>query len=389
MNGRIYLDHNASAPLRPAAGEAVLTALEVIGNASSVHHEGRQARRLVENARRNIAAAVGARAEQVILTSGASEAAAHVLSPILRRNGETIPVSRLYASAIEHPCVLAGGRFPAAALTLLPVSEAGVVDLNALETALAGHDPSVGGAMVAVMLANNETGIVQPVERIAEITRRHNAYLVVDAVQALGRLPVDIAALGADFLLLSSHKLGGPKGAGAVVLGDAGLSPAPLITGGGQENFHRAGTENLAAIAGFAAASCEIDEDLAAATEIAAVRDSIEQGIDTICKDAGNKAGEPVFFGRKAPRLVNTSCFAVPGIRAETALIALDLAGIAVSAGSACSSGKVNKSHVLSAMGIDDLLAGCALRISIGPETPGHHAERFLGTFKDIVGRAG
>ena len=386
---RAYLDHNASAPMGVEARAAMVAALETAGNASSVHAEGRAARAIVEKARRQLAEAVGVSAGQVIFNSGASEAAAHALSPVLRAGGAEIPVSRLYVGATEHACVLAGGRFAPEAIETLPVDATGMLDLAALKDALAGHDNAAGSPMVAVQLANNETGVIQPMEKIAELVHAHDGFLVVDAVQALGRVPLSVPELGAHFVLLSSHKIGGPQGAGALILGNGTISPVPLIRGGGQESFNRAGTENVAAIAGFGAAAEIAAQTAGEMGAIAALRDSIETGITTICGEAGNKAGEPVFFGRDAAggRLANTSCFAVPGIRAETALISLDLAGVAVSSGSACSSGKVKKSHVLEAMGADDELAACALRVSAGPQSTGRDAEAFLGAFRNIVSR--
>ena len=386
---RAYLDHNASAPMGVEARAAMAAALETAGNASSVHAEGRAVRAIVEKARRQVAEAVGVAAGQVIFTSGASEAAAHALSPVLRAGGTEIPVSRLYAGATEHACVLAGGRFAPKAVETLPVDATGMLDVAALRDALAGHDNASGSPMVAVQLANNETGVIQPMEKIAELVHAHDGFLVVDAVQALGRIPLSVPQLGAHFVLFSSHKIGGPQGAGALILGNGTISPVPLIRGGGQESFNRAGTENVAAIAGFGAAAAVAAQSAGEMGAIAMLRDSIETGITTICGEAGNKAGAPVFFGRDAAggRLANTSCFAVPGIKAETALISLDLAGIAVSSGSACSSGKVKKSHVLEAMGVDDELAACALRVSAGSQTTGSDAEAFLGAFRNIVTR--
>jgi cysteine desulfurase len=386
-NSRIYLDYNASAPLLPPARTAMLEALDSTGNASSVHREGRANRKLLEKARTTLGNAIGAGPNQIVFTSGASEAAAHALSPVIRAGGRAVEVSRLYVTAVEHPCVLSGGRFDRNHIDIVPVGPSGLVDLEVLEKTLAGHDHSLGAPMVAVMLANNETGILQPIEEIAALVHGCNGFLVVDAVQAFGRVEFDITRMGAHFVILSSHKIGGPKGAGALAFGNASISPEVLIRGGGQENFQRAGTENVPAIAGFAAAASEIGKNIAKSGEIAALRDSIEAGVVTICDAAGNKAGKPVFFGSGGERLPNTSCFAVPGVKAETALISLDLAGIAVSSGSACSSGKVKKSHVLEAMGIDDKLAACALRVSAGPSTTSKDAEAFLGAFKHIVNR--
>ena len=384
---RIYLDYNASAPLLPCARAAVIAALDAVGNPSSVHFEGRASRKILEAARNQLGATLNAKGNQIVFTSGASEAANHALSPVVRAGGREIRVSRLYVSAIEHPCVLAGGRFAREQLSFLSVTEAGLVDLAALEDTLKNHDHAGGAPMVAVMLANNETGALQPIAAIADLVHAHNGFLVVDAVQAFGKVDLDITALSAHFVIVSSHKIGGPKGAGALVFGDASISPQPMILGGGQENFQRGGTENIAAIAGFGAAAAEISAQSANMGEMRRLRDSIEADLGTICAEAGNKVGEPVFFSRGAERLPNTSCFAVPGVKAETALISLDLAGIAVSSGSACSSGKVKKSHVLSAMGVDDDLAACALRVSTGISTTREDTEKFLGAFKNIVSR--
>ncbi len=384
---RTYLDYNASAPLLPGARDAMVEALDLVGNPSSVHFEGRAARKTLEAARTKLAESLSVSGNQIVFTSGASEAATHALSPIVRAGGREVAVSKLYISAVEHPCVLAGGRFLKDAIHILPVTEAGIVDLNALEDALKHHDHTSGAPMVAVMLANNETGTLQPIPEISELVHSHDGFLMVDAVQAFGKIDLSIAAMAAHFIILSSHKIGGPKGAGALVFGDASISPQPMVLGGGQENFQRGGTENIASIAGFGAAASEIVDKNADNPENSKFRDSIEKGVSIICAEAGNKAGAPVFFAGASDRLPNTSCFAVPGVKAETALISLDLAGIAVSSGSACSSGKVRKSHVLDAMGVDDDLAACALRVSTGPSTTSEDTERFLGAFRNIVSR--
>lgn len=384
---RIYLDYNASAPLLPSAREAMIAALDATGNPSSVHFEGRASLKIIEKARSQLGKAVGAKGNQIVFTSGASEAANQALSPIVRTAGREVPVSKLYVSAIEHPCVLAGGRFAKEQISFLKVTEAGIIDVAELENTLLAHDQTSGAPMVAVMLANNETGIIQPISAIADLVHAHNGFLVVDAVQALSKIAFDASTLAAHFVIVSSHKIGGPKGAGALIFGDASISPQPMILGGGQENFQRGGTENIAAIAGFGAAAAEISSQTTKIDQMTRLRDSIEAGVGTICAEAGNKAGEPVFFCRGENRLPNTSCFAVPGVKAETALISLDLAGVAVSSGSACSSGKVKKSHVLAAMGVEDDLAACALRVSTGALTTNEDAEKFLGAFKAIVSR--
>ena len=381
---RLYFDYNASAPLGEAARAAMVETLDLDGNASSVHGEGRQLRRRIEAARQVLADHAGVAPKQVIFTSGASEAAAQMLSPMFRQAKGELAVSSLIVSAIEHPCVLSGGRFAPGSVRTLPVGADGVADLAALESLLAGLDGAAGVPLVALMLANNETGIVQPVAAAGEIVHRHGGLLLVDAVQGLGRLEIAPAMLGADFIMLSAHKAGGPKGVGAIVLGNAALAPMQLLRGGGQENFHRAGTENAAAIAGFGAAITALPPR-AKWQEISRLRDLLEAGLRSI--SIANGIAAPVIFGEKSQRLANTTCHAVAGIRAETALISLDLAGIAGSSGSACSSGKVKKSHVLAAMGVDTDLAACALRISLGPDSTHADVTRYLAAWKDIVAR--
>ncbi len=376
---RLYMDWNATAPLDPAARDAVLSALSLPGNASSVHREGRAARTLIEAARRDVAALVGTKPAHVIFTSGATEAANLVLTPAMRMGRAPLAIGHLYVSAIEHPALRSGGRFPADRVTEIPVTAAGVVDLDALTSLLAAHDPASGLPMVAVMLANNESGIVQPVADVAGIVRRLGGVFVVDAVQAAGRMPLSLEAIGCDFLILSSHKIGGPKGAGALVSAGEVMMPAPLMVGGGQEKGHRSGTENVAAIAGFgAAARIAADEIEARNAAIAARRDHIEAGMRRLAPDV-------VIYGVDGPRLPNTSFFTLPGLPAETGQIAFDLEGVALSAGSACSSGKVGESHVLVAMG-QDARRG-ALRLSIGATTSDADAERFLAVFERIASR--
>lgn len=376
---RTYLDWNATAPLLPAARDAFVAALDLVGNPSSVHGEGRALRMLVEAARRDVAALVNAAPAHVIFTSGATEAANLVLTPNYRMGRTPLTIGHLYASEIEHPAIREGGRFAREAVTSIPVTPAGVVDLDALETLLQNHDKASGLPMVAVMLANNETGIVQPVKSVAEIVRRHGGLLVVDAVQAVGRMPVDIEALDADFLILSSHKLGGPKGAGALVSRGEVLMPVPLIRGGGQEKGHRSGTENPAALAGFAAAArSAADEPAARNSRIAGLRDALEVGMRAATNDV-------IIHGAEVERVANTSFFSLPGLKSETGQIAFDLEGIALSAGSACSSGKVGQSHVLTAMGFDAALGG--LRVSLGPGSTMTDVERFLAAFSRVVSR--
>jgi len=374
---RAYLDYNASAPLLEAARSAVVAALGA-ANPSSVHAEGRAARRLVEDARRDVAALVNARPAHVVFTSGATEAAVTLLSPDWQMGRGAVRMSRLYVSEADHPCVLNGGRFPAGQVTRIGVDRNGIADLAALSDALARHDKTDGLPLVAIHAANNETGVIQPVDRIAEIVKAAGGVLVIDAVQAVGRIPIDMSAGYADYLILSSHKIGGPKGVGAIVAAADLMMPKPLINGGGQEKGHRGGTENLAAIAGFGAAARQALADLRDIDLVARRRDGIEALVKSLAADAE-------IFGNGAPRLANTTFFAIPGVKAETAQIAFDLAGVALSAGSACSSGKVGPSHVLKAMGFGDSLG--ALRVSIGHATSAEDVELFRKALAGIAAR--
>jgi cysteine desulfurase len=374
---RSYLDHNATSPLRPEAAAAMARVLGLAGNASSVHAEGRAARAAIEAAREQVAALVGADARHVIFTSGGTEAANTVLSPAFRRAGEEGASALLLVGAAEHPCVLDGHRFPAAAAERIPVRPDGVVDLAWLAARL---ERAEGRTLVSVQAANNETGILQPVAEAAALVRARGGLIHTDAVQAAGRVPVDLAALGVDALTLSAHKLGGPKGAGAIVLASDRIEIADrLLRGGGQERGYRAGTENVAAIAGFGAAAEAVRLGLAQETaRIAALRVEAEAELRRIAADA-------VVFGADGPRLPNTFAFAVPGLRAETALIAFDLAGVALSSGSACSSGKVRRSHVLQAMGVEPALGEGAIRVSLGWNTTKEDVFRFAKACESVV----
>ena len=380
-----YLDHNASAPLLNEAKNAMLAAMDHVGNPSSVHRDGRRARKTIEDVRQTLANVANVEADQVIFTSGATEAAQTVLASRIRFGSSNITLSHLYISSIEHPCVLAGGRFRPDQITKFGVDKNGVVDLEELENVLALHDHSLGAPLVAVMLANNETGVIQPVREAAEIVRANGGYLCVDAVQAFGKVAVDFSDLGAHFVFISAHKIGGPKGIGAIIRMEKDLLPQPLIRGGGQENMTRAGTENVVAIAGFGAAVSKVTADLGERRQIGLMRDRIEFDLEEISRRQSNKVPLPVFFGNSQPRLDNTSCFAVDGIKAETALIALDLEGISVSSGSACSSGRVNQSHVLGAMGVAPELAECTLRVSIGHHTTNEETRHFLNVWQNII----
>jgi cysteine desulfurase len=348
MPTNAYFDWNATAALRPEAKAAVEAALDTTGNPSSVHASGRAARRLVEDAREKVAALIGATPREVVFTSGGTEANVLALSPAL---GETLLVS-----TIEHPSVRSGGRF--AVVEDAPATAAGVIDLMVLESLLKGRTRP----LVSLMLANNETGVIQPVAEAASLVHAAGGCLHVDAVQGPGRIGCDFRTLAADLMTLSSHKIGGPQGVGALIVRD-GLTLDALVKGGGQERGMRAGTENVAGIAGFGAAADAVRLGFAAETaRMAALRGDLEAGIRAVAPKA-------VIFGAEAPRLPNTTLFSVPGMKAETAVIAFDLAGIAVSSGSACSSGKVAPSHVLAAMEVAPELARGAIRVSLGYAT--------------------
>ncbi len=372
MKSRTYLDYNATAPLRPVARAAMVAALGEVGNASSVHAEGRAARARVERARSAVARLVGGDAKLVTFTSGGTEANNTVLTPDWRVGGKPVELSALLVGATEHPSVLAGGGFAPDEMRTIPVDGAGVVDLAALKAMFA----KVGRpALVSVMLANNETGAIQPVTELARIAHEAGALVHCDAIQAAGRCPVDIGALGVDVLTLSAHKIGGPQGAGAIVRASEDITFAPLLTGGGQERRTRAGTENVAAIAGFGAAAEAALADLDKARQWQGWRDRLAEIV-------GPRA---TVFSAGVVRLPQTLCFAMPGVPAETLVIAMDLAGVAVSSGSACSSGKVAPSHVLAAMGVPADLAKCAIRLSLGWELAENDLDSFATAWKAVL----
>lgn len=375
---RIYLDHNASAPLGASARAAMVEALGATGNASSVHGEGRSAHGRIATARRDLAASTGADVRNIVFTSGGTEANASVLTADVSRDRQKHAASRLFLSAVEHASVMSGGRFSPDLCTLIPVDDAGRIDLDQLRTLLDAEIAAGGVPFVSVMAANNETGVLQPLTTIGDMVREAEGYFHVDAVQALGRLPIDIASWQADVITVSSHKIGGPQGAGAIVYRSDAVRCAPLINGGGQENRRRAGTENVAAIAGFGAACSDVAAKIADQARLRALRDWMEGELLHICP-------ETVIFGQDAERLANTSNFAVPGMPAETTLIGCDLAGAAVSSGSACSSGKVSSSHVLAAMKVPTDLARCAIRVSLGRESVKEDAERFVEIWRSLV----
>ncbi len=374
---RAYLDYNASAPLLSEARAAMLAVLDASANPSSVHGEGRNARRIVEDARREVAALVNTKPDHVVFTSGATEAASTLLTPEWRMGRGDIRMSKLYVSAADHPCLLGGGRFSHERVLRIGVDANGLCDLSALAAALAAHDRDEGLPLVAIHLANNETGVIQPVREIGEIVKSAGGVLVLDAVQAAGRIPLDLAGGLADYIILSAHKIGGPSGVGAFVAASDLMMPKPLVTGGGQEKGHRAGTENLAGIAGFGAAAEVARTALSDAGELAAMRDRVEETVLSLAPDAE-------IFGRGAERLANTTFFAIPGLKAETAQIGFDLAGVALSAGSACSSGRVGPSHVLKAMGFDN---DGALRVSIGRGTMAKDIDLFAKALTQMLAR--
>ena len=374
MPDRIYLDWNATTPLRDEARRAMALALDLPGNASSVHAEGREARKWIEGARAAVASAIGAAPRNVIFTSGGTEANALALVPSLRR-GAGPAVERLVVSAIEHASVLAGGRFSQSQIETVRVTPAGVVDLDHLHQLLRDRPP----ALVSIMLANNETGAIQPIAAVAGIVHEASGLLHVDAIQAFGKLPMDMAALGADLLTLSAHKIGGPKGVGALVLAEGLSGLEPLLRGGGQELSRRAGTENVAGIAAFGAATAAAMTGLAADSQrLEGLRARLEKGL--------RQTDAAIIFADSAQRLPNTTLFTVPGLRAETAVIGFDLAGIAVSSGSACSSGKVQPSHVLEAMGFDPDIAQGAVRLSMGWSTRDADIDRCLEAWRRLSG---
>jgi cysteine desulfurase len=374
MPDRIYLDWNATTPLRPEARAAMAAVWELCGNPSSVHAEGRRARRLVEDARAIIVGAVGALPRNLVFTSGGTEANALALTPGLRSAGGR-PVERLLISAIEHASVLAGGRFSTEAIGKIKSTRSGVVDLDHLRDLLGSGPP----ALVSIMAANNETGALQPLAEAAGLVHAAGGLMHVDAIQAFGKIHLNINDMGADLVSLSAHKLGGPKGVGALVLADGLMGLEPLLRGGGQELSRRAGTENVAGIAGFgAAAGAAMNALEGDAKRLENLRNRLESGL--------RETAGMIVFADDAPRLPNTTLFTVPGMRAETAVIGFDLAGIAVSSGSACSSGKVQPSHVLEAMGFGPKLAQGAVRLSLGWSTSQLEIDCCLEAWRKLAG---
>jgi len=359
-----YLDWNATAPVRPEAAAAVAHALTIAGNASSIHRAGRAARHLLEGARACVASLVGARPDEVVFTAGGTEANALALRAFSDR--------RILASAIEHDSVLAN----APGAVRVPVTRDGLVDLSALEQLLAADNRP---AMVSLMFANNETGAIQPIAEAAQIAHRHGALIHCDGVQGAGRQPLDMRRLGCTLMTLSAHKLGGPTGVGALVVA-GGWDIVPLIRGGGQERGRRAGTENVPGIAGFGAAASAATADAATWATVGMLRVQAEDRLAAIAPDA-------VIYAAAAPRLPNTICISMPGVPAATQVMALDLAGVMVSAGAACSSGKVRRSHVLDAMGVPEREAECAIRISLGWSTTAAEIDHLVDAWGALYAR--
>ena len=377
MSARSYLDWNATAPMREEAKAAFTAAVSRVGNPSSVHAEGRAARALIETAREQVAALVGAQPGNVVFTASGTEANMLALTPAIETADNKGPRSRLFLSAIEHVSVRAGGRFPREGIEELLVRADGRLDLAALAAAIAGTPRP----LVSLMLANNETGIVQPVAEAGAIVHAAGGLIHVDAVQAAGRIPCDITALGADLLTLSAHKIGGAKGSGALIRAREDIHfTEPLVRGGGQERGLRAGTENVPGIAAFGAAAAAARVGRAGeAAHMSRLRNELEVGLLAVTPDA------TVFGHETVERLPNTTLFTVAGVKAETAVIAFDLEGVAVSSGAACSSGKVQPSHVLAAMGVSAPLQRGALRVSLGWNSTEADVEKFLGAWRKLA----
>lgn len=366
----IYLDYNATAPIHREVIDVVTSIMSTVGNASSVHAAGREARRHIDTARDEVAALVGALAENVIFTSGGTEAN----NLALRGFGDR----RLIVSSVEHGAILAPAMLTDPGVEIIPVDGDGMIDLPALEAALARADKP---ALVSIMLANNETGAVQPLSEIARLAHAHDALVHTDAVQAAGKIPLDINALGVDMLTLSAHKLGGPQGVGALILREDRLVTAQVV-GGGQERGRRSGTENVAGIAGFGEAARVARSHLPSYQRLAALRDDLERRVKAVAP--GVKV-----LSEGIDRLPNTSCLTMPGVKSETQVMLFDLAGIAISAGSACSSGKVTASHVLEAMGMPEDEGMTAIRVSLGWHTTSADIDRFVDVWSDIYNRNG
>ena len=364
MANSIYLDYNATAPLRPGVKETLLNALDMTGNASSIHNCGRKARKLVEDAREDIAHLTGGSAEKVIFNSGATEGNNSIIKAYNKQG--------ILISAIEHPCILELNNHG----EMIRVTEDGVIDLNHFQD-MVGRPPPP--AIVSVMMVNNETGVIQPIKEMIEICHMRGVKFHTDATQAVGRIPVNLFMLNADYMTISSHKIGGPQGVGALITTNDNIAPV-LLSGGGQEKNYRAGTENVAGIAGFGAAARHAKDNLEEFQKIRDLQDYLELNLKKIHEDI-------VIYGENVDRICNTTCFSVPGASAETMLIAFDLEKISLSSGSACSSGKVKESHVLRAMGASQEDMKGALRVSYGWNTTREEIDLFLEMAEKIIKR--
>lgn len=379
MTERIYLDHNATAPVRPEAMQALSDTLAATGNGSAVHSEGRATRGRIEAARAQVAALVGGEAGGVAFTAGGTEADTLALTPDYQRGGESLACDVLITSAVEHMAVLRGHRFPVDRVEVLPVDARGRVSLDALEAVLEAHAAEGRRALVSLMLANNETGVIQPVAEAARLVHARDGLIHTDAVQAAGRIRADMGELGVDLMSISAHKIGGAPGSGALIMADPDLRPAPVFAGGGQERGRRAGSENAPSIVAFGVAAESARRSLDGEVErIGGLRERLESALRS-------EFPELVLLVGDVDRLPNTSCFALPGVASETFVIALDLAGLAVSAGAACSSGKVGPSHVLAAMGVSERIARSAIRLSFGWSSREEDVERALGVFRRVL----
>lgn len=369
MSRSVYLDYNATAPIRTSVIEFMSSVMQEVGNPSSVHTAGRKARKVVEEARSKVAALVNARVRDVTFCSGGTEAN----NAVIRGTG----AASIIISATEHDCGLAAAKLAGVSHCILPVNPDGLIDLDALKEIL---EQSPKPALVSVMLANNETGVIQPVTEIAELVHQHEGRMHTDAVQAAGKIDIDFNTLGVDYLTLSAHKMGGPQGVGAIIT--APTAPlAALVAGGGQELGRRSGTENVAGIAGFGVAALDAMAELATMQGIGAMRDRFEAAIVEMSNEA-------ILIGADAPRTANTSCIAMPGVKGETQVMHFDLNGICVSSGSACSSGKVKVSHVLSAMGYADEVAEASIRVSLGRTTTDDDIDALIAAWKRLYERA-
>ncbi|NVJ70509.1 MAG: cysteine desulfurase [Alphaproteobacteria bacterium] len=368
MKSAIYLDYNATSPIRDEVIEAVTAAMQAVGNPSSVHSAGRDARARVEEARAQLAAFVNARPRDVVFTSGGTEAS----NTVIRGCG----AKTILLSAIEHECGFAAAKEAGVPVEVIPVDANGSVRLDALETLLTKAEKP---ALVSIMYANNEMGILQDLKAVVKVAKAHDALVHTDAVQAAGRVPLDFKELGVDYMTLSAHKIGGPQGVGAVVLGPT-VPLKALVSGGGQELSRRSGTENVAGITGYGVAAMEAMVALGDMNHIAALRDKLEADIRAHANDV-------IIVGSKGDRVANTSCLIMPGVKGETQVMHFDLNRICISSGSACSSGKVKVSHVLTAMGFAPEEAECSIRVSLGYRTTEEDIDRFVDAWKSIYNR--